>query len=424
MEEIFSNLYLTTYFLGYVGLFVFYKTKQREKILQLSSTSFSLAYLAITAFLSIIYYDMSNEVFRDYSNITAEPLIYLFFSFSFVLLPIYFHDCKYYSNKKKYSFDKYTLLNSMSLLIILCTLLPFAESIIKLPQALSSSNAANLYDQQLLSSNKNVEYLSFFGRKFFLIIWRLSNIIPVLIFVQYIRGRKRQALILCLSLMTIWIHSMSLGGRSKLVQNALYLVFSFMVFKNFFHDKDKKDIIKYGLAVISVAVLSVTVVTISRFAAKDVTAMTSIWEWVGLYAGEGTLNFDTIQWYVKNTLGGAVTFKIFVFLFTGEQVSVDQSWALGDSLGKPGNIFYTFISNFYDDFGRWGGFFFFVGMSLFVIIVYKYIAKNLLSRLTIICLWGKILMVGPIFFTYSTLDDQWNLVISILFVVYVAMVKT
>ena len=85
---------------------------------------------------------------------------------------------------------------------------------------------------------------------------------------------------------------MILGGRSKLVQNALYMVIVYFIFKRFLHHDIIVKVNKYGFLIFSVAILGVVAVTISRFNNMDSTNMNSIWEWIGLYAGEGSLNFE------------------------------------------------------------------------------------------------------------------------------------
>lgn len=413
MNDFFNNSYLTIYFVLYVALFLFYK-KKKGGLWNVDATSFIILYYGISAFVSIFYYNASNGVYRDYSKITLSPFLYIFAAFLITLYPIYVYNKKSPVIKSpNHTQNKFFML--LSFVIVLCMVLPFLESLIRIPQALANDSMSNAYEQRLYNSSSSLEYLSFMGRKCFLILWRLNNVIPVLIFVHMIRsGKKKYIIGLSMAIITIWIHSMVLGGRSKLVQNGLYVVFCFFVFKDYFAENVRRNIIKYGSIVLSCAVVAVVVVTISRFASMHDSRMGSIWEWVGLYAGEGVLNFNAFNWYVTKTLGGYSTFALPITLMTGEKLDVEFFWNLGRSLGIKGNIFYTYIGAFFNDYGKYGALIVLSLLALLTLRAYKGRIGSPITKLVLICLWGKILLIGPIFYTYGSVDDQWNLLLAVI----------
>ena len=412
MNEFFNNSYLTIYFVLYVSLFLLYK-KKKGGLWNVDATSFIILYYGISAFVSIFYYNASNGVYRDYSKITLFPFLYLFVAVLITLYPIYVYNKKSPVIKlPNHIQSKFFML--LSLVIVLCMILPFLESLIKIPQALANDSMSNAYEQRLYNSSSSLEYLSFMGRKFFLILWRLNNVIPILVFVHMIRsGKKKYIIGLCLAIMTIWIHSMVLGGRSKLVQNGLYVVFCFFVFKDYFTENVRRNIIKYGSLVLSCAVVAVAAVTISRFSSMQNSRMGSIWEWVGLYAGEGILNFNAYNWYVTKTLNGYGTFGLPISLVTGEKLDVAFFWNLGKILGIKGNIFYTYVGTFLNDYGKVGALVVLFVLAKLTILAYKGRIGSSITKLALICLWGKILLIGPIFYTYGSIDDQWNLLVAV-----------
>ncbi len=413
MSEIFNNLYLTIYFALYFVLLFGYARKNGG-IKNINATSFVILYYGVTTFFSILYYNACNGVYRDYSGITFPPFLYFFCAFLITLYPVYFFNKTIPAIKAPNYWQRKFFLY-LTVLICSCSLLPFLESVLKIPNALLNDSISNAYQQRGYMSGAELEYLSFLGRKFFFIIWRLNNLIPILIFVQIIRnGKKKYIVLLCLSLVTIWIHAMVLGGRSKLVQNGLYVVFCFFVFKDYFAENVRRSIVKYGSIVLTCAVVAVGVVTISRFSAMHDTRMGSIWEWVGLYAGEGILNFNVYNWYVTKTINGYGTFGLPISLITGEKLDVAFFWHLGTTLGIKGSIFYTYVGTFLNDYGKVGALVVLFILALLTVLAYKGRIGSSIAKLTLICLCGKILLIGPIFYTYGSVDDQWNLLFALI----------
>lgn len=411
------NAYFCTiiYCLLHLVLFAFYRLYCSKKN---NATTLILVYFLLTSFFSILYFSASNGIYRDYSNITLLPYFYLILCFLITIYPIYNYDKS--SPTLSLSFNENKIIYVVSIFIGICTLLPFLETLIQLPNALANSNQLNRIYEERLAGESN-EYLSFFGRKFFYFIWLLNNLVPIFIFINLMLPSKNKKIILllCLALITIWLHAMILGGRSKLVQNALYMVIVYFIFKRFLHHDIIVKVNKYGFLIFSVAILGVVAVTISRFNNMDSTNMNSIWEWIGLYAGEGSLNFNSSLWYVRDrSTEGYSTFPLLLSWISGKDFGVADSWALSAKLGISGNIFYTYVGSIFQDFNVYGTIIFILTFSFLVQKLTKCIRNVSLAQLIVLCLWAKILIIGPIFYTYGTVDDQKNLLFTILFSLY------
>lgn len=411
MGDIFNNIYTTIYFLLFVIVFLLYN---KGHIKRVNATSYTLLYCSITAFFSLLYYNVSNGIFRDYSNIKLFPYLYLFISYLIIIFPLYYNDNQKHA-ELFIPLNRKLFVNRLIWVLIFCSILPFMESLIQIPNSIMDSRSmASMYEQRLEGGGS--DYLSFWGRKFFLIIWRLNNLIPFLLFYTIIKGyNKKIVLGLALSLLTIWLHSMILGGRSKIVQNVLYLIFVYFVFFLQIPKNYRAKIAKYGLIFISVAIAGIAIVTISRFASKEgSTSMDSIWEWIGLYAGEGALNFNSLAWNVKGSTHGYSTIALPLGIGDGHLLTVEELWNVRNKLRIPGNIFYTFIGYFVFDYGLVGGMIVLLILAFMFILVYK--KCSVFKKLCLISLWGKIAIIGPIFYTYGTIDDQINLFASLLII--------
>ena len=319
------------------------------------------------------------------------------------------------SERKRY------VLKMVIIFVVLCTLLPFLESISQIPTALATDDSmAAAYDARL-SGHESV-YLSSLGRKLFAIIWMLNNVIPVLIFIAIINKMDKKLIIgLCLAIVTIWISQMILGGRSRLVQNALYVVVVYFFFRKHLSPSLNKKILFGGSLFLSIAIFALVAVSVSRFNSfsSSQTSSMTIWSWLGLYAGEGALNFNCLEWYAQkspNYVNGYATLLLPLSILSGNKITVAEVWSMKSRLGIPGNIFYTYVGGIMMDWGKIGTLLF---LSFFSFLVYFFVIKRRRfsggKKMLILCLWSKILVVGPIFFTYATYDDQVNLLCSLIF---------
>lgn len=63
----------------------------------------------------------------------------------------------------------------------------------------------------------------------------------------------------------------------------------------------------------------VLLISISRFTSIEAEGsnIENIWIWLGLYAGEGVLNFNSLMWYVEKALGAIqhLFFKRFTWTY-------------------------------------------------------------------------------------------------------------
>jgi oligosaccharide repeat unit polymerase len=316
---------------------------------------------------------------------------------------------------------KKKILQVVIVFLVLCTLLPFFESLFQIPSAFATENSfADAYETRLAGNVS--DYLSPPGRKFFAIIWMFNNVIPVLIFVAIINKLDKRLIVgLCIALVTIWIHSMVLGGRSKLVQNALYIFLVYFFFKGYLSPAMNKKIVAFGSVFMSIALVAVIAVSISRFNTiwLDSTSSMTLWSWLGLYAGEGALNFNCREWNMPGSsdyIIGYATLIVPLSLFSGNIISVFDIWNMKSKLGIPGNQFYTYVGAIFMDYGKFGTLLFLLFFS--TVMYFMVIKSSILSggkRLLFLSLWAKILVVGPIFYTYSTYGDQMNLLWACIF---------
>ena len=357
----------------------------------------------------------SNGVNRNYSNITATPFIYLVLCIIISLLPIYRYDN--FSPQIVISKRQFEIINSLSYVLVFCCVLPLIETIVYLPNAFSSDTfIGEMYDKRLMGIAVQ-DYLSWISRKFYYVIMLCSLLLPVCLFVQLKKKAVNTKLVIGLVFSVILdaLHNMINGGRSSFMQNLLYIIIVYFLFKNQISDNNRNKIRIGGLIAMSICALAMMVVTISRFINDNNGIYDNAFIWLTLYAGEGPLNFNNDLWYVDKTVGGYKTCGLIIGVLSGHFVTVRELWQLGDKLGVAGNIFYTWIGTLCMDWGK---------LSTFIIVllssfsVFSFIVKR--RKMTIVsfilmCLWARILVLGPIFYTYATIESQYCLLVCFLF---------
>ena len=409
-----TSIIIILYVAVYLLLLVIYKI--HSKNLDVNATSFFLIFYAFSGICSYIFYMASNGVNRAYYNISVIPFVYLISCILLSFLPVYKFDT--YSPHIIVSRKQYKIIDNLSLFLSLCCVLPILETIIHLPSALSSETGlGEMYDKRLMGIATQ-DYLSWLSRKLYYCIMLCSLLLPICLFAQLAKKNVNKGLIIGLSGCIILdaLHNMINGGRSSFMQNLLYLIIVYFLFKNQLSKKKLKYIRLGGLAVVGISIAAMLAVTISRFINDNSGVFDNPFIWMTLYAGEGTLNFNNDLWYVNQTIGGYKTIGLPMGLLSGHFVSVKEVWELGDKLGVAGNIFYTWIGTLCMDWGKTATLIVVVIMTLVVYCLV--VRKKKLMRLTsfiFLCLWARILIMGPIFYTYSTIESQYCLLVCFLF---------
>lgn len=406
-------LLIISYFSVYIFLFLLYSFVRKK--FSINATSFLFLLYAFSGVCSYIFYLFSNGVNRNYSNITTTPFIYLVLCIIISLLPIYRYDN--FSPQIVISKRQFEIIDSLSYVLVFCCVLPLIETIVYLPNAFSSDTfIGEMYDKRLMGIDVQ-DYLSWISRKFYYVIMLCSLLLPVCLFVQLKKKAVNTKLVIGLVFSVILdaLHNMINGGRSRFMQNLLYIIIVYFLFKNQISNNNRNKIRIGGLIAMSVSALAMMVVTISRFINDNSGIYDNSFIWLTLYAGEGPLNFNNDLWYVDKTVGGYNTCGLIIGVLSGHFVTVRELWQLGDKLGVAGNIFYTWIGTLCMDWGK---------LSTFIIVllssfsVFSFIVKR--RKMTIVsfilmCLGARILVLGPIFYTYATIESQYCLLVCFLF---------
>lgn len=327
----------------YVITLVLYYYKKR---------TIDLAFICITMFSissigSIIYYSFP-EIEIGYSNVTLKPLIYVYVLFLIIVFPLAklkLADIKQFNVSFKY-------LELFSLVFIVASIPVFFNLIIDLfTQSFAGNYFALMYDND--SDNSKLLLIPAV-QPFYAVIRRFYDIVVVLFLLNILKGNKRYSYLLFLSILTFFIMPFLSGSRGGIVISAMKLVGYYIVFSALYPQKIRRLFKVTGIVTLSLLIMLLAVISISRFNDKAHSGSYMIQQWVSLYLGEGFIRFSDVLWDIQRTLDGDKNFP-FLKSLLGFDVILDNDKAIevySAYLGAKTDVFYTFVGSFYIDFGR------------------------------------------------------------------------
>lgn len=387
----------------------------KYRAMNVSVTCLSLYFISALTSLFFFY----NSLY-DYRGITIEPIIYVIVCILITMIPIFSYDN--HSEKTLYENDSSKRFVYVTLCIIsIIAIEPFLENLIHLRSVTGNMEAtADIYAARAEGDNSKSEYLSWIGRKFFWINFLIRDIIPLLLFYYILKWEKVNKYIIIGTSMAILnpiLHGFALGGRSTIINTVFYLVFVYMLFRPYLSLSQKKNIDRFLLCIGGVVFFAISALTIVRFASQEHSI--DIWTWVTLYTGEGVLNFSSDLWPLSKTCNGDNTFlMIRYFLGLTDSIDIESIRATRDLLGVRNMVFYTYLGTIYYDFNKAGTVLFCAFFSfLFYVSCKSKDNTYKLSQLATLSILGKVIMMGVMFYPYTLWNDQFSLLLLLIYIV-------
>lgn len=408
------SLLIILFSIFFLALFFVYNLKWQH-FKSVNTTSFLFFYYFVAAILALVFYNFSNGNFRNYDNLQAIPFFYLAICIIITFYPIYKYDKSSY--KVFLSKKQLAIIDILCVVLGLISILPLIESAIQLPSSLASEQSiADAYARRQAGLNLNLNFHSALGEKLYWIISLFSLLIPCLLMVQITKRKMNIPLLLGLisCFLNVAMHNMIVGGRSNSMQDMLYLIAVYLLFKNNIPRKRLAKINIAGIVLVLFFVSSIMIVSISRYVTSDSLYYDNVFDSLSLYAGEGFLNFNNDLWHITKSSDGYKTMGLIISIMEGKKVDAAAIWAAGERTGIHGNIFYTYIGSIVMDYGKEIAF---LLISIFSILVSRLFTNhNHISffKFMLLCAWAKIIVVGPIFYAYTTVDSQISLLLCVL----------
>ena len=375
---------------AYLAIFLYFLKKDRYKI---GVKNILFLWLTISAFSSYMFYIQPGfEYTIHYSKMTILPFVYLLPCLVALYYPV--------RKIKLESINKDELLlpfDKMRILMLIC--IPFLLFIFfaYFTQAMATSMSSMGDVRGALDGGKvNNAWLS---SKLAQIIDRLiTNNIQLfccLSFYCLVFLKKKDFLTWLFIILPYGIslsRSIATATRATIFFMILIMIFQYMIYHQFIHERMRRLFKKIGLVLGAFLVLLLLFMSFSRFG-ND----------AGLffykYAGEAMINFNGILFnHIHSTTDGMAYFwYIPQLLGLGDSSFADLSgkWDYIDSkTGVTGMIFYTIVGAFIIEFGKIKTLFIIAGLSWLMSHIFT---KRLSARILIVICWCVYQLISSVY---------------------------
>ena len=369
----FNNLSLSypvaLYVIAWIAMFYFFVIRKKNYGIgaiiigaYMLSAFFSLYFVQGRSNFTVIHVDVNKMGF--------PPFIYLFVCICICIWP-------FIKFSNKLSLIKVDVVANMKIIeqfLKIC--LPFIVwGFVTLLMQVATVNTGALADAYADTSEgidafANVNWL---GKQCIVLIALLSYLWPIFFFccISNKSSKKIAAIPLIASFCSILI-SYACGARVGIFRSGLFFLIVYLIFKNSMGKALVKRINLYLIVGVGIVVLTLALITISRFGESD----EDIMSWIAMYAGEGPLRFSEYAWNLNVTSEGDTCFSFFKQMLGMDTFTsnIDRRNHYALVLKIPTTIFYTFVGDWYIDLGFFP--------TLILCLCISYVLYKILKKIT------------------------------------------
>lgn len=383
--------------------------------------SLILGIWAFSSLSGILY--MTGFLMID--ELKVQPFVYLDVCLFFMLIPLFYFD----KNKILISESIIKKVEYLLFAVGCLSILPFIEHCIYFVQTYiqsgGESTIVDTYNEKMSLGHENI--ITWLDPLSLNIEKSLGRFNPIVLFLFFLISIKRSQIsnlkffIYLTAVLRPLISNLNCSGRVSFVFFCLSFALLFLIFR-------KKLIIQipkfyYILGIVIVILFFLAIVTISLLRVDSSGVDMTVW--ISLYCGEGTVNFAESMWNMKCTTLGDNCFSYFKSLL-GLETFIDQLarrefWSI-DKTGVDPVRFYTFIGDWFIDFGR-------NNLVLFVLTL-SFLFKRLLKRTRygivstfMIYIYCNILTTGFTYYSYKSYYATHDVVTCIIIVLLIKILS-
>ena len=364
----------------------------------------------VSSIVAILYFTHpfrpSVIIFTD--KITITPLLFVYSMFIISYIPL----LKFDNNTIKVININQRLFFFISGLIIILAIIPLYENVAYFYKNMFSANAYmdNYNDKH---NGENLGIFNSFSAMSMRYLQYFRGVIPIMLFLSfsiYIKKNKYISIGLIIAYVNVLIFFLNSSSRFGLVTDLLYTGFISLIFfkmKSFEKRFENKLKIFFGILVI-LFVIGITTITLQRFGESS----KGIDFALDLYAGEGFCNFAGDMWNMDKTTNGENCFSNFIYKIEGKD-NINRNYLHLQSIThRRMNVFYTFVGDYFTDFGPVFTVIFVIILTLLCIHLTKTKKYISLGPIIFISMQAKVLVIGITYWTY--LNYSFELIVSIL----------
>lgn len=361
-------------FLLYMFVLIFYFRKKKR---------IDLGFVCLFMFMlsslgSVVYYSF-DMVPLYYPNISVLPLLYLFVLTMLCFYPILSIDNESIRHFNCWGYDN--ILKVIAIIFSVCSIPVFCNLLINMGTLSFAGNVLNsMYESN--EDNANTVFASW-ARPFFSIIRRFYDLIVLLLCYFLVSKDKKHSILilsgLVLSVLSFFLYAFQSGSRGGIVMYLIVAIGYFVIFYGMFSNTIKRKIKVIGFTIISILVLGLSAISISRFT-SGVTSSSDmlISQWISQYLGEGMIRFTDVLWPIDEQLNGDKNFSYIKSIvgFDGIEDNESANLAYEGRIGISTSVFYTFIGSFYLDFNVFGT----IVICLFIFLFLRFVCNKIKRR--------------------------------------------
>ena len=369
---------------------------------------------AFSACLGIIY--VSSDYYRDglYST-SLIPFLVLFVFFTISLLPFLYQrkDVNFVDGKIKWLKLLMTFIGSISIL-------PFMELLYNIIDLVISGKIMLLgamYEDIANGETKRIVELSRLSGILYTYA-KYFRLLSLVLFFYYINQRGRNIYILVGLFMNstlLLLNSLTIGNRTELVWYSIFFMSLYILFRKTFTKKTGLFVKRMTCYLGLFFLLIISALSISRYIIGYEAKSSDVGGFLYQYTCESMYNFNDNLYHENGRLNGFWTFypiQQTLGLTNVKDDIISRRVYVSNFLSSPNYIFYTYIGEFWGDFGALGAFLIVVLLSCFY---WKFRPKETMYLENIVLLSIYMYMLGNGLFYYCYKISYAPVFVAIIF---------
>ena len=402
-------LYPYIYCLLFVAFFIYVMSKRRKSLI---ATSMTLLYV-ITSALSIYYYVNSEYV---YDNLTLVPYLYLFACIAISIYP-YLDESRITDTELQTS----PALNNLMTILgwglgILGVLWMLGLFKVLYSVGIAQMDFGVTYEEKIDFTGN---YMNFWGHAAKMIVFHCNDILLLCLFYHLVFSRRNKWLlgVLIVGSLTPILDAFINAQRFIIILQIFRILIFYLLFRKSLSAKFVK-LFKRGLIlVLSLSVIALYIISQGRYDNEELEVDLTVW--LSLYPGEGPIRFNLMTWDMDVFTEGDNTLTLAKDLLgLDTAVSFDErtfKWGYEHHLEYA--RYYTYVGDFFFDFGRYGTLLFIALISLLVRLIIRNFSGKI-GSLLMLALLMKIVFFGFTYNPYVLYSSQLDLLIAVLFALF------
>lgn len=362
---------------------------------------YAIGLYTFSSIMGIVFYFQPLSLLSG--HIQWWPMFYWITLFGITLIPLYQFD-KSYITDFKYNDD---LFAKIALFGFIISIEPFFEQLILSHGLVTGGDLGETMVE--MHDEGSLDNMSFIGRNMLRLNIALYDLSFIILFIEFLKSEKNRKVLFYLSfiILTRNLTGIMAGHRSAAIEVVMKLLLIVIIVFPLVSEVERKKIRNFVFIVFAFVGTVFAIITIGRQMLYSVTKGDdfTLLYFLSWYAGEGLVNFN--QWLpeMRETTGGEYTCWTWLSIFGANPHEIDYDYMYGPLQklqGIPQNIFYTYIGNFVQDFGFFGG-------AIYLIIqtvIFKSLTNersNIMpvSKLYIFVFYASIILQGVTSYAYN-----------------------